>query len=38
VAADTGTGLAAPGHGRLSYALSDEELRKGLTRIVDVLQ
>ena len=38
VALVPGEGFGAPGHLRLSYALSDEELQKGLTRIVDVLQ
>ena len=38
VALVPGEGFGAPGHVRLSYALSDEELQKGLTRIVDVLQ
>jgi aspartate aminotransferase len=38
VALVPGEAFGAPGHVRLSYALSDEELRKGLTRIVDVLQ
>lgn len=38
VAAVPGEAFGAPGHVRLSYALSDEDLEKGLTRIVDVLQ
>ena len=38
VALVPGEAFGAPGHVRLSCALSDEELRKGLTRIIDVLQ
>jgi aspartate/methionine/tyrosine aminotransferase len=33
-----GEGFGAPGHVRLSYALSDDELEEGLARIVKVLQ
>ena len=38
VALVPGEAFGAPGHVRLSYALADEDLEKGLTRIVDVLQ
>ena len=38
VALVPGEGFGAPGHVRLSYAVSDDELQRGLTRIVDVLQ
>ncbi|CAN5799433.1 pyridoxal phosphate-dependent aminotransferase [soil metagenome] len=38
VALVPGEGFGAPGHVRLSYALSDDDLEKGLTRITDVLQ
>jgi aspartate/methionine/tyrosine aminotransferase len=38
VALVPGEGFGAPGHVRLSYALSDDELEEGLARIVKVLQ
>ncbi|MBW3604272.1 MAG: pyridoxal phosphate-dependent aminotransferase [Actinobacteria bacterium] len=38
VALVPGEGFGAPGHVRLSYALSDDDLEKGLTRIAEVLQ
>jgi aspartate aminotransferase len=38
VALVPGEGFGAPGHVRLSYALSDKELEEGLARIVKVLQ
>jgi aspartate/methionine/tyrosine aminotransferase len=38
VALVPGEGFGAPGHVRLSYALADEDLEKGLTRIAEVLQ
>jgi aspartate/methionine/tyrosine aminotransferase len=38
VALVPGEGFGAPGHVRLSYALSDRELEEGLARIVKVLQ
>ena len=38
VALVPGEGFGAPGHVRLSYALSDNELEEGLARIVAVLQ
>ncbi len=38
VALVPGEGFGAPGHVRLSYALSDEHLARGLTRITEVLQ
>jgi aspartate aminotransferase len=38
VALVPGEGFGAPGHVRLSYALSDEELEEGLARISKVLQ
>jgi aspartate/methionine/tyrosine aminotransferase len=38
VALVPGEGFGAPGHMRLSYALSDEELEEGLARISKVLQ
>ena len=38
VALVPGEGFGAPGHVRLSYALSDDELEEGLVRITKVLQ
>jgi aspartate/methionine/tyrosine aminotransferase len=38
VALVPGEGFGAPGHVRLAYALSDDDLQKGLTRIAAVLQ
>jgi aspartate aminotransferase len=38
VALVPGEGFGSPGHVRLSYALSDEELEEGLARIIKVLQ
>jgi aspartate/methionine/tyrosine aminotransferase len=38
VALVPGEGFGAPGHVRLSYALSDDELEEGLARITAVLQ
>ncbi|HSK91665.1 MAG TPA: pyridoxal phosphate-dependent aminotransferase [Euzebyales bacterium] len=38
VALVPGEGFGAPGHVRLSYALSDDELEEGLARIAKVLQ
>jgi aspartate aminotransferase len=38
VALVPGEGFGAPGHVRLSYALSDDELEEGLARIIKVLQ
>jgi aspartate aminotransferase len=37
VALVPGEGFGAPGHARLSYALADEDLRRGLDRLADAL-